>query len=290
MILPLIILSSFFLIVLCPTHAWAWGPGTHLEIARSILTNPGLITESVRELILAFPHDFICGTLSADIVIGKNLVDELRHCHNWKVGFQILRRARGGSQKAFAYGYLSHLAADTVAHNHFVPEMMIRSFPTHTLRHLYWELRFDSLAAEEAWGLNRALAKDECADNYRLLDSVIKGTPLSFGTNKAIFSGFLFLNRIKSWQKTLSLINRGSRWPLPTGARERFMKSSVMAVEDVLNNKDEARCIKKDPTGRRSLRAAGLTRKRLKRSNGIGKEWHCPLGNKLPYFLLEKRK
>jgi len=277
MILPLIILFSIFFIIIFPSHAWAWGPGTHLEIARAILTAPGLITGSVREIILSFPHDFIYGTLSADIVLGKNFVDEARHCHNWKIGFQILREARENPQKAFAYGYLGHLAADTVAHNQFVPEMMIRSFPTHTLRHLYWELRFDSLAGEEAWGLNRAPATGARVDNNRLLDSVIKGTPLSFGTNKAIFSSFLLLNRIKRWQKMLRLIDRSSRWPLPPRARERFLKGSISAVADVLNNKEGALCMRKDPTGRRFLAAAVKTRKRLKNSRRRGNRLRCPM-------------
>ncbi len=277
MILPLTILFSIFFIIIFPAHAWAWGPATHLQIACSILTSPGLITEGVRAIILSFPHDFIYGTLSADIVLGKNFVDEARHCHNWKIGLKILREARQNPQKAFAYGYLAHLAADTVAHNQFVPEMIIRSFPTHTLRHLYWELRFDSLAEEEAWGLNRASAPGACVENNRLLDSVIKGTPLSFGTNKAIFSSFLFLNRIKRWQKMLRLIDRSSKWPLPPGARERFLKGSISAVADVLNNKEKALCMRKDPTGRRSLLAAGLTRKRLKISRRRGLRIHCPM-------------
>ncbi len=277
MILPLIILSTVFFIIISPGHAWAWGPATHLEIAHGILGSPGLITGAVRELILRFPNDFIYGSLSADIVMGKNLVDELRHCHNWKIGFQILKGARGGSQKSFACGYLGHLAADTVAHNHFIPEMMIRSFPTKTLRHLYWELRFDSLAHEEVWELNRVMVCGAQEDNHRLLDSVIKGTPLSFGTNKAIFSGFLLLNRVRHWQRMLRLIDRTSRWPLPPGARERFMKASLAAVADVLNNNQKALCIAKDPTGRRSLKAAGGTRKRLKISKRRGNPWHCPV-------------
>jgi len=276
MILPLILLSTVFFIILSPVSAWAWGPATHLEIAHGILSNPALLTGAVRELILRFPHDFIYGSVSADIVMGKNLVDELRHCHNWKVGLQIFRGADSESQRAFASGYLGHLAADTVAHNHFIPEMMIRSYPTKTLRHLYWELRFDSLAGEEALELHRVIAQGAHGENHRLLDAHIKGTPLSFGTNKAIFSSFMLLNRVKRWQKMLRLIDKSSRWPLPTGAREKFLKSSIAAVADVLNNNERARCMQKDPTGKDSLRAAKVTRKRLKVSSRQGRQWHCP--------------
>ncbi|MFQ5354001.1 MAG: zinc dependent phospholipase C family protein [Thermodesulfobacteriota bacterium] len=266
MILPLIILSTVFFIILAPVNAWAWGPATHLEITHTILGTPGLVTGAARELIMRFPHDFLYGSVSADIVMGKNLMRELTHCHNWRVGLGVFRRARKGSEKAFACGYLSHLAADTVAHNLFIPEMMIRSFPTRALRHLYWELRFDALVADEVWGLHKTLSRGSKKDNHRLLDSVFVGTPLSFRTNKTIFSGFLLLNRLRRWQEMLRLIDGASKWRLPGEARARFMEASLTAAVDVLNNHEEALCMRLDPTGRDSLRAARMTRKRLKKT------------------------
>ncbi len=264
MILPVILLSTVFFIILTPVSAWAWGPATHLEITQHILTNPGLLTGTVRELIMRFPHDFLYGSISADIVLGKNLMAELKHCHNWSVGLNIFRKARDGAQKSFACGYLTHLAADTVAHNLFIPEMMIRSFPTRTLRHLYWELRFDALVDKEVWELHKTLHRGSKKDNHRLLDSVITGTPLSFTTNKAIFSGFLSLNKIRRWQEMLRLIHRCSQWTLPQEDKERFLRASLTAAVDVMNNNEAALCMDADPTGRHSLRSARLTRKRLK--------------------------
>ena len=266
MILFVLIFSTIFFIILTPVSAWAWGPATHLEITHTILSSPGLVTGPVRELIMRFPHDFLYGSVSADIVLGKNLMAELKHCHNWKIGFDVFRKARDGAEKAFACGYLSHLAADTVAHNHFIPEMMIRSYPTKTLRHLYWELRFDALVGSEVWVLHKTISREAKKDNHRLLDSVIEGTPLSFTTNKTIFSGFLFLNRVRRWQEMLRLVHRVSRWSLPDEARESFMKASLTAAVDVLSNEEEALCLSMDPTGRDSLRAARMTRKRLKKT------------------------
>ncbi len=271
MILSIIILSSLFFVLLSPVSAWAWGPATHLEIAHGILSNPALVTGGLRDLIVNFPHDFIYGSVSADIVVGKNFVDELRHCHNWRIGRKVFRRARGNAEKAFACGYLSHLAADTVAHNLFIPEMLIRSFPTRTLRHLYWELRFDALAGVEAWNLQKAIGTGARPENHQLLDSVITGTPLSFRTNRTIFSGFLLLNRVRHWQKALLLIDRSSRWPLPEGMREKYLQASIEAAAEVLSDMDNAGCLERDPTGRHSLRAADRARKRLKTSLKSGK-------------------
>ncbi|MBI5344478.1 MAG: zinc dependent phospholipase C family protein, partial [Deltaproteobacteria bacterium] len=117
MLFPFVI--SIIIVLFMPDAVLAWGPPAHLEIGQEILGNTALITHAVRALIERFPYDFLYGNISADIVVGKNLVEELKHCHNWKMGFKLLKKASTDSQKAFAYGYLSHLAADTVAHNHF---------------------------------------------------------------------------------------------------------------------------------------------------------------------------
>ena len=111
-----IALLTLIFVLFAPGAADAWGPATHLELGNAILKNPELINASARALIQAFPFDFLYGNISADIVVGKNLVEEMKHCHNWKVGFKLKGRTESDSQKAFALGYLSHLAADTIAH------------------------------------------------------------------------------------------------------------------------------------------------------------------------------
>ena len=67
----------------------------------------------------------------------------VHHCHNWRVGFNVLHEAREGAQKAFAWGFLAHLAADTVAHNYYVPWKLVSSFNKLRTGHAYWELRYD---------------------------------------------------------------------------------------------------------------------------------------------------
>ena len=128
---------ALFILLVLPDAAFAWGPATHLELGKTMLENTKLLIPPARALLEAYPYDFLYGNISADIVVGKNLVEELKHCHNWKIGFKLLKKAESDSQRAFVYGYLSHLAADTIAHNHFIPEMMIRSFSSRTLRHIY---------------------------------------------------------------------------------------------------------------------------------------------------------
>lgn len=274
-----IALITLIAVLLVPGTADAWGPATHLELGNAVLNNPGLLTAPARALIEAYPFDFLYGNISADIVMGKNLCEELKHCHNWKVGFKLKNRTESDSQKAFALGYLSHLAADTVAHNHFIPEMMMRSFSARTLRHLYWELRFDALADKKVWLLPRKMIKSIHKDNDRLLDSIIEDTPLSFRTNKTIFSSLMNINRMEHWHRMLNHLSRSSRWVLEEDVKIRYFTASLDAITDLLTNSQKASCLKKDPTGKHSLNTARLMRKKLTTIKKAGKDWEAALDN-----------
>jgi hypothetical protein len=69
----------------------------------------------------AYPKDFLYGSVAADISLAKKYVPEGRHCHHWHIGEEIFETAETERLRAVGLGYLSHLAADTIAHNFFVP-------------------------------------------------------------------------------------------------------------------------------------------------------------------------
>lgn len=282
----LAIVFSFLLVLILPDTVFAWGPATHLEIGYAVLSKTNLLVTPVKLLIETFPYDFLYGNVSADIVVGKNLVEELKHCHNWKVGFKLLKKADSNSQKAFALGYLSHLAADTVAHNHFIPEMMIRSFSARTLRHIYWEMRFDALSDKRVWELPKKMVKEIHDDNDRLLDSIIEDTPLSFRTNKTIFSSMMSLQRFQQWHRMLNLLSDRSRWTLHREDKEKFFAASFEAVMGLLNHEHKAACVKKDPTGKHNLNAAKFMRKKLKTIQRQGKDWHEAMDSALTWVKI----
>lgn len=268
---------TILLLLLLPDAAHAWGPATHLELAREVLRNTNLIAGPVRGLIEAFPFDFLYGNIAADIVVGKNLSEELKHCHNWKIGFRLLKKSASDSQRAFAYGYLSHLAADTVAHNHFIPEMMVSTFNSRTLRHIYWELRFDALADKGVWQLPKQIVKSVHQDNDRLLDSIIEDTPLSFRMNKTIFSSILSLHRFEQWHRMLTILSTTSRLRIHRKDKERYFNNAFKAAVDLLSHGPKAACVKKDPTGKQSLASAQKTRKHLNALRKNGDDWEAAL-------------
>jgi hypothetical protein len=278
-----IILTAFFVFFL-PVDSFAWGPATHLDIGWKVLNNTHGLAAGVKALIDSFPYDYLYGNISADIVVAKNLVKEHNHCHNWKVGKQVLERAETDSQRAFAYGYLSHLAADTVAHNEFIPSMMVRSFSSTIHRHIYWELRFDALAKRSVWSLPDKIARKVHVDNDMLLNSVITGTPLPFRANKTIFSSVLNLHKVDSWHRMIDTLSKRSVWALHKEDKDRWFALALERVEGLLKDIDKAPCLSMDPTGKKNLREAVLARKRLMKMKRGGKDYSDALNEAVLRF------
>ena len=69
---------------------------------------------AIAALLGAFPYDVLYGSIAADTSIAKKYAPAGRHCHAWNVGQEIFERAHDEPLRAFALGYLAHLAADVV--------------------------------------------------------------------------------------------------------------------------------------------------------------------------------
>lgn len=251
--------------VALPGAAWAWGPATHLELASRVLDHLGLLPLPLQELLRLHPLDFLYGSIAADIVVAKRFTHYLRHCHRWTVGLEVLERARRPSQEAFAWGYLSHLAADVVAHNYFVPYKTILSFNTRAMNHAYWEVRFDTHAPEEVWHIPYRISKKMHADNDAVLKTVLSRTLLSFQTNKVIFNSVVLMGRFRRWQEIIRQTLSQSRLTLDPGRVDRYKEISLDAVTSFLIDREDAWCFRADPTGHESLKAASVIRSHLRR-------------------------
>jgi hypothetical protein len=103
-------------LVLWPSVAQAWTPGTHIFLGESVLANLAQLPAAVAGLLRAYPYDFLYGSIAADTSIAKKYAPVGRHCHSWHVGREIVDRADTDALRVFGLGYLAHLAADAVAH------------------------------------------------------------------------------------------------------------------------------------------------------------------------------
>jgi hypothetical protein len=127
-------------------------------------------------LLRAYPQSFLYGSMAADISFAKKYVPAGRHCHFWHVGEEILEEAGNDRLRAVAYGYLSHLAADTIAHNYFVPRQLLLTSSTKALGHGYWEHRLDTQLGEPYGSLARQVVMDyDHSEADHLFDSVLSG-------------------------------------------------------------------------------------------------------------------
>ena len=261
--------SMLFLIIaiaalLFPTDALAWGGGIHIQLGVQVLANPGMLSGNVAALLAAYPQDFLYGCLAPDITVGKKYTHYLLNCHRWGIGRTLLNQAETDRQRACAYGYLCHLAADTVAHNYYVPYKIVRSFAAITMKHLYWEMRFEAFVEKEIWTLANAVCRTDQRDNDTLLRNVLTTTIFSFGTNKRIFNSIMVIARMERLQKIMHTLSGKSRYQLTEADRDEYMQLAREATFDILLNPDDSKYLQMDPTGEKTLAVADGLRRSLR--------------------------
>jgi hypothetical protein len=250
--------------ILLPTDALAWGGGIHLQLGAQVLANPGLLSADVAALLAVHPKDFLYGCLAPDITVGKKYTHYLLNCHRWGIGRTLLKEAETDHQRACAYGYLCHLAADTVAHNYYVPYKIIRSFAAITMKHAYWEMRFEAFVEKDTWKLAHRVCRADQRGNDMLLRNVLTTTLFSFGTNKRIFNSIMVMARMEHVQKIMQTLSSKSRYQLAEADRDEYMELAREAIIDFLHDPDESKFLKLDPTGEKALAAADALRRSLR--------------------------
>jgi hypothetical protein len=264
MILLLMFPAALLLVILMPHEALAWGPGIHLQLGSAVLNNLQALKPALAAVIAEFPNDFLYGCIAADITVGKKFTHYLLHCHRWRVGMKVLENAATPAHRACAYGYLSHLAADAIAHNYFVPYKIMLSFSTLTMKHAYWEMRFESYVDKDIWETGMQVSRENYHANDALLRRVLSDTIFSFDTNKRIFNSILLVSRLEKWQQMLKTFHDSSRYILEENDRDEYMSLALEAVFDALNGMEESRFFQADPTGERALLSAQTVRKNLR--------------------------
>lgn len=244
------------LAVLCwPREAWAWGPLAHLHFASLALVDLSSLSRATQALLSSYAGNFLYGSLAADIVVAKNLARYEVHCHNWAVGFDVLGRAREDADRAFSLGFLAHLAADTIAHNYFVPYKTVEGFQNRSGGHAAWELRYDQALSPDLWRVARDMTAFRGHDEH-LRECLARSTPLPFSLSRRLFGGLLLTARFRRWQTLSRLFSGPRRRPL---APEEFRECEALAVEQILGllrDGPSAACTRADPTGLRNLHLA----------------------------------
>ena len=243
----------------------AWGPGNHLEFAERVYRRRReLLPSSVAKLLAEERTPYLYGNIAADIINFKGYGGHYNHCHRWTVVEEMRDRAKTPAEEAFCLGYLSHLAADTIAHNHFVPYHLARYARTRGLGHLYWEMMADRFVPESRWTVVTSLKRDrdlEALDS--LVNDAVPKKALSMRTNKAIFNHVLLVSERDAWRRRIYRLHTMGSAPLERGFLEMFRRAAVERVRLALRRGGVAKLAHIDTNGKEAQRAAMKERKAI---------------------------
>ena len=250
-----------------PQAAHAWTPGTHIYLGESVLSSLAQLPGSIGDLLRAYPFDFLYGNIAADSSIAKHYAPLGRHCHYWHVGQEIHDLAATDALRAFGFGYLCHLAADTVAHNYFVPRQLMITSSTAAVGHSYWETRVETHLGDAYAKSAKDVILLSHTEADAHLDRIIAPTIFSVRTNRRLFRGMVHLTESSSWQRATQVAREYSRWPLTDDDVERHLGLSYDYMMEFLGGPGSP-ALQLDPSGERPLKMAKELRRRVLRDSG----------------------
>lgn len=236
-------------IILIPSIADAWGPLTHVYLGYQVLDiGAALIPAGIYRLLKKYRNDFLYGNLSADIILGRRFQGLEKNSHDWNIAWKLLHSSKTDRQKAFAYGYLMHLCADTVVHN-----LERRRLP---FSHSLLEIKSDSIIDKRYRRMIVRLDKTMQRKNDVFLEKKIESLFFSFKTNKRIFKGILVLSRLPNYSLLSSFIDNRFPYQISVGDIFGFRQESLSRMFELLNNGVDSEVLKAHPLGRYHRRAS----------------------------------
>ena len=253
MIAPLLLL-----VLLGAVACAAWGPGHHLEFAERVYRRrKELLPGDVAELLHEEREAYYYGNIAADIVNFKAFGGSYGHCHRWGIIDDMRGLATTARQESFILGYLSHLAADTIAHNHFVPYHLARYARTKGLGHLYWEMNADRFIPESRWEIVGSLkAQGELDELDELVNETVPKKALSMRTNKLIFNHVLLVSERQQWRAGMAKIHPISQVTLSKGFLALFQDAAVERIRLAMHPRGFRLIREVDANGKDAQRAA----------------------------------
>jgi hypothetical protein len=223
-----------------------------MAIGNNVLAHLHLFAPSLASILAALPEQYLYGCLSADIFIGKGCKFTPTHSHNWDMGRTLLRQADNAEAQAYAYGYLSHLAADVIAHNYLVPNILGFSAGRGKFAHTYVEMLADlqvECPRKQASRIFRVPHHE--ADDTLVTTMGQKKVP--FLIKKRIFRQSLRLVEKRSYKNSLRVF----RDMLPFASKKVLISEAISYAQDLvfdlLQNPMRSPVLECDPIGSSNL-------------------------------------
>jgi len=143
--------------------------------------------------------------------------------------------------------------------------MIISTFKSRTLTHLYWETRLDNKVDKSVWQLVDLFRKRDFSKNEMLLKSVLAYNLFPFQIHSKIYKGYMLFSRLEQWHKTIEIIRNFSKYKILKFVVNETFKLSVDYCVRVLKREDDEFIYKSDPMGRKTIAMAMLIKRNLKR-------------------------
>lgn len=250
----------------------AWGPGHHLEFAERVLRRrKETLPRDVAALLSEERSAYLYGNLAADLINFKNYGGAYSHCHRWAIVEEMREHAHTPRGEAFILGYLSHLAADTIAHNHFVPYHLARYARTQGLGHLYWEMNADRFVPTERWKLVTELKSDKRLDALdEIVNRCVPKKALSMRTNKFLFNHVLLVSERERWRRGMAQIHPLESVQLKRGFLAVFQDAAAERIRLALHPRGLREIRRVDANGKAAQEAAMALRQ------GLLERWTSP--------------
>lgn len=230
----IVILTVYFLFI--PSFALAWGPITHIYLGTEVFYLGSILPAGIYSLIRRYRGDFLYGNLMADMILAKRYLTGRKNPHSWDTAMSLLESAETEPEKAFSYGYMSHLAADTVAHGSY-------TYKSRNLRHALLELKADSIIERRYWYEAITIKRKIQRRNDAFLERSLERVIFSFKTNRRLFKGWVVISGLN--QERL-------RSPVILPLRHEITslhEESLDRIIDVLQNGEHSEVLRKDPIG-----------------------------------------
>ncbi|KJR41882.1 hypothetical protein MCHI_002219 [Candidatus Magnetoovum chiemensis] len=239
----LTILTALIFIFI-PSISYAWGPLTHVYLGSEVFSFSSLIPAAIYSIIRTYKQDFLYGNIMADIVIGKKYLPRDKNSHTWNFGFGLIDSSRDDDKKrAFSYGYLCHLAADSIIHE-------ILTNDTKNIAHTIYELKADSFISKRYWLTAVAIGKAVQKRNDKFLKNSLDRYFLTFKLNKRIFKSIIYFSILNSNSIIDKLESRTLVSYVPDRhIIENLLEKSLLAMLDVLVNGKASHVLERDPFG-----------------------------------------
>ncbi len=231
-----------------------WGPGVHIHFGNMVLIEN---KDEIKDLAIIKRNKdvFLYGTVSPDITLGKKYIKELeKQCHKWEVGFNVIKNAKNDREKVLGYGYISHLAADVIAHNFYLPKELLAGRGFRNFAHTIIEMKSDMMLYHDTYESIKNMSVKDYKDENEYLKNMIAKSVLPFGMNLKIFKYSLKTVKSRGFYGAMKFFTKYSEWEnIKKELIKEYHDISYKLVLDVLIKHEDSMILKYDPNGRYHL-------------------------------------